>query len=254
MQPLSTVMMVFNEEENIERCIRSVLPFSDEILVVDSFSTDNTVELAQQFGATVVQHHFEGYIEQKQYIINKAKFDLVFTIDADEEATQALQEEIFKIKQSKSRHHYFVNRLNKIGKKWIQHGGWHPDWKLRLFYKNEVKVIGEQPHDEIIATVSKKSKKFKGKLLHYSDVGISDRIQTLNKHSSSAANSLFKKSKKTNSIKILVKPMFRFFSEYVIKLGFMDGRWGYFLAKSNAQYVFWRELKLWELWKNNKNE
>ena len=254
MQLLSTVMMVFNEAENIERCIRSVMPFSDEILVVDSFSTDATVEIAKQLGAKVIQHPFEGYIEQKQYIIDQAKYDLVFTIDADEEATEGLQAEILSVKQSDQRHHYFVNRLNKIGSKWIQHGGWHPDWKLRLFYKNEVKVIGEQPHDEIIATVSKKSKKFKGKLLHYSDVGMNDRIRTLNQHSSSAANSLFKKGKKTNPAKILVKPMFRFFKEYIIKLGFLDGRWGYFIAKSNAQYVLWRELKLWELWKNMENE
>ena len=253
MQPLSTVIMTYNEAENIERCIRSVKSFSDEILVVDSFSSDQTVEIAKSLGAIVLQHRFEGYIEQRRFIIEKASNDFVFTLDADEEASDALQNEILDIKKEPKHRHYSINRLNKIGEIWIYHGAWHPDWKLRLFFKNEVKVIGSQPHDRIIAVNSEKSKKLKSKLLHYSDNDLEDRVQTTNKHSTSAANSLFQKGKKTNLLRILIKPPFRFLSDYFLKFGFLDGRMGYFLAKTNAQYVFLREIKLWELWKNQRN-
>ena len=254
MQPLSTVIMTYNEAENIERCIRSVQSFSDEILVVDSFSSDQTLEIAQRLGALVIQHKFEGYIEQRRFIIEKASNDFVFTLDADEEASEGLQKEISAIKKAPKRQHYSVNRLNKIGETWIYHGAWHPDWKLRLFFKNEVKVVGSQPHDKIVAINSKKSEKLKSKLLHFSDSSIEERIQTTNKHSTSAANSLFQKRKKTNLFRILFKPSFRFINDYLLKFGFLDGRMGYFLAKTNAHYVFLREIKLWEHWKNHHNE
>ena len=254
MQPISTAIMTYNEEENIERCIRSVLSFSDEVLVVDSFSTDATAEIAKRLGAVVLQNKFEGYIEQRRFILEKAKHEFVFTIDADEEVSEILQKEILELKKAPKHRHYLINRLNKIGNSWIYHGAWHPDWKLRLFYKNEIKVEGAQPHDRIISLSAQKPKKLKGKLLHYSDKGIEDRMQTVNKHSSTAADSLFQKGKKTNGIRLLLKPAFRFFNEYFLKLGFLDGRIGYFLAKSNAQYVLLRELKLWERWKNQTDE
>jgi len=254
MEKLSTVIMTFNESAHIRRCIESVLPFSDEILLVDSFSTDNTVQIAQNLGATIFQNKFDGYIEQRKFCIKKATHDFVFVIDADEEVSEILQLNILKEKENPTSDAYLLNRLNSIGNIWIYYGGWHPDWKLRLFFKNKIAVVGEQPHDKIILIDKTKPKKLKGDLLHYSDANLTERNETINKHSSSAAQHLFTRGIKTNIFRILIKPLYRFVSEYFFKLGFLDGIIGFFVAKSNAHYVFLREMKLWEMWQNETNE
>lgn len=254
MEKLSTVIMTFNESAHIGRCIESVLPFSDEVLVVDSFSTDDTVKIAKMLNATVLQNKFEGYIEQRKFCIEKATYPLVFVIDADEAVSEELKIEIFITKKNQKSNGYLINRLNSIGNIWIHYGGWHPDWKLRLFFRDKIKVVGEQPHDKIILNDKTKPQKLKGNLLHYSDANLTERNETVNKHSTSAAQHLFNQGKRTNVFRIILKPLYRFVLEYFFKLGFMDGLIGYFVAKSNAQYVFLREMKLWELWKIKKHE
>ena len=254
MEKLSTVIMTFNESAHIGRCIESVLAFSDEVLVVDSFSTDNTVQIAKDLGATVIQNKFDGYIEQRRFCIKKATYSFVFVIDADEAVNEELKQQILNAKGSPQSDGYQVNRLNSIGDTWIRYGGWHPDWKLRLFFKEKVEVVGEQPHDRITLIGNIKPEKLKGDLLHYSDANLTERNATVNKHSTSAARHLFNKGKRTNVFRITLKPLYRFVLEFFFKLGFLDGMIGYFVAKSNAQYVFLREIKLWELWKNKNNE
>jgi len=254
MEKLSTVIMTYNEAAHIGKCVKSVLPFSDEVLVVDSFSTDDTVQIAQVLGATILQNKFDGYIEQRKFCIKNATHSFVFVIDADEAVSEALLHEILKEKENPTSSAYIINRLNSIGNIWIHYGGWHPDWKLRLFFKDKVKVVGEQPHDKIILIDKTKPQKLKGNLLHYSDANLTDRNETVNKHSTSAAQYLFDKGKRTNVFRILFKPLYRFINEYFFKLGFLDGVIGYFVAKSNAQYVFLREIKLWELWQTQNDE
>ena len=254
MEKLSTVIMTFNESAHIGRCIESVLAVSDQILVVDSFSTDETVQIAEELGATVILNKFDGYIEQRRFCIEKATYPFVFVIDADEAVSNELKIEILKIKENPKSTGYRINRLNSIGNIWIHYGGWHPDWKLRLFFKDKIEVVGEQPHDKIILIDKTKPQKLKGDLLHYSDANLTERNETVNKHSTSAAQHLFNQGKRTNVFRIIFKPLYRFVLEYFLKLGFMDGLIGYFVAKSNAQYVFLREIKLWELWKNKDNE
>ena len=253
MEKLSTVIMTFNESAHIGRCIESVLPFSDEVLVVDSFSTDNTVQIAKELGAKVFQNKFDGYIEQRKVCIKKATYPFVFVIDADEAVNDELKFQILKTKESPKSNAYLINRLNSIGDIWVHYGGWHPDWKLRLFFKDKIEVVGEQPHDKIILSDKTKPQKLKGDLLHFSDANMAERNETVNKHSTSAAQHLFKQGKKSNAFRIVFKPLYRFILEYFFKLGFMDGFIGYFVAKSNAQYVFLREMKLWEL-NNTKND
>ncbi len=254
MEKLSTVIMTFNESAHISRCVESVLAFSDEILVVDSFSTDDTVQIAKDLGATVLQNKFDGYIEQRRFCIEKATHPFVFVIDADEAVNEELKLQILKTKENPKSSGYRINRLNSIGNIWIHYGGWHPDWKLRLFFKDKVEVIGEQPHDKIILIDKTKPQKLKGNLLHYSDANLTERNATVNKHSTSAAHHLFNQRKKTTIFRIVLKPLYRFVLEYFFKLGFLDGVIGFFVAKSNAQYVFLREIKLWELWKNKHHE
>lgn len=250
MQPLSVVIITFNEAEQIERCIRSVQTVADEILVVDSFSTDATVEIARSLGAGVIQNKFEGFIQQRSFCIQNTEHDFILALDCDECPDETLTSEIQKIKENPTHDAFLLNRLSSIGDQWIRHGSWHPDWKLRLFFRDKVEMGGMPPHDKIISRKGVTLKKLKGKLLHYSDKTTADRTKTNEKHSTVAAQALFERGKKTNIFRFLFKPAFRFFSDFVLKFGFLDGQMGYFIAKANAQYVYLRETKLRQLWKD----
>ncbi len=130
---LSAVIITFNEEKNIERCIQSLIPVADEVLVVDSFSTDSTREKAGNLGARVVEHAFDGHIQQKNWAANQAKYDFVLSLDADEALTDELRDSILKIKTNWVGEGYRVKRLTSYCGQWIKHCGWYPDMKLRLF-------------------------------------------------------------------------------------------------------------------------
>lgn len=252
MEQLSVVIMTFNEAARIERCIRSVQSLADEILVVDSYSTDQTVEMAESLGAKVIQNHFEGFIEQRKFCVQAAKHNFILALDCDECPDETLQSEIQSLKKDTNHGAYWLSRLSSIGDTWIHHGAWHPDWKLRLFFRNKIIIEGTPPHDNISPTKGATTKKLKGKLLHYSHDTIADLMATIEKYSSTAAQSLFEKGKKTNLIRIFFKPLFRFISDFVLKFGFLDNQMGYFIAKANAQYVYLREKKLQALWLNKK--
>lgn len=256
MEKLSVAIITFNEEENIERCIQSVASFADEILVVDSFSTDRTVELAESLGAKVLQNRFDGFIEQRGFCIKNAKYDFILALDCDECPDETLKASIRKIKinpsasTDTSRKIFLLNRLSAIGDQFLYHGNWHPDWKLRLFFRESVIMSGNPPHDKIDSKPGIKIEKLKGKLLHYSDRTKADRTRAIEKHSTVAANFRFSEKRKSNALKIFIKPIFRFLSGFIFKRGFLDGALGFFVAKSEARYVFLREQKLSHLWKN----
>ena len=250
MEKLSVVIITFNEEKNIGRCIQSVSSFADEILVVDSFSTDRTVELAESFGAKVIQNPFDGFIEQRGFCIKNARYDFILALDCDECPDENLKTSIQKIKENLSGKNFQLNRLSAIGDQFLYHGNWHPDWKLRLFFRENVLMSGNPPHDKIGSKPGIKVEKLKGKLLHYSDRTKADRTRAIEKHSTVAANFHFSQKKKTNVLKIFIKPIFRFLSGFILKKGFLDGSLGFFVAKSEARYVFLREKKLSHLWKN----
>lgn len=249
MEKLSVVVMTFNEEANIERCLASVKTLADDLLVVDSFSTDRTVELAQKMGARVIQHAFDGYVAQRKFSIEAAKFQFVLTIDADEWLSETLATSITAAKNRKQFDCYEMNRCNSIGGQWIRHGGWYPDRKIRLFEREKVRIAGEEPHDKILPVHGASVGRLTGDLLHESDANIASRYFTINKHSTAAARHLFAKGKKSNWASILFKPAARFLSEYVIKTGFLDGFYGFVVALSSAHYVYLREVKLRELWR-----
>lgn len=248
-QKLSVVIMTFNEAANIGRCITALGDLADDLLVVDSFSTDDTVAIAQSLGARTILHPFEGYTHQRIFCIENANYDLVLTLDADEWLSEEAVAEIREIKKERRFDCYQINRLNSIGGQWMRHGGWHPDWKLRLFDRHKAVCIGAQPHDRMEPVKGATVAKLRGKLYHASDKNISVRVVTIDRHSTTAAKHLFQTGKRTNLFRLLLKPVFRFLSEYVFQLGFLDGFYGFVVAKTSAQYVFLREAKLWELQK-----
>lgn len=243
--PISTVIITFNEATNIARCIQSVSEISDEILIVDSFSTDNTKEIAESLGATFIQNKFDGHIQQKNFAMQKAKHDIVLSLDADEELSSELKESIKEIKKHWTHDAYQVNRLNNYCGTFIYHGGWYPDKKIRLWDRRKGRWGGENPHDRVIMDKDSKIKRVKGNLLHYTYRTPSEHLAQMNKFSDIAANEAFKKGKKTSVILHLVLyPWFTFIKSYFLKLGFLDGSAGYQVAFNAAYYRFLKYSKL----------
>ena len=241
--------MTFNEETKIERCIDSVLKVSDEIVVIDSNSTDRTVEIAESMGARIVFHEFLGYIAQRELSIENATHNFVLALDADEFLSTELQEEILAIKKNANHDVYYLNRLNSINGYWLKHGSWFPHRIIRLFFKGNIKCGGNPPHDRIYALEGKTSQKLKGLLMHHCNEDIHDRMTTVNHHSSRAAQHRFELGKKTNYFRILIKPLWKFIVEYFLRLGFLDGFYGFLMARTTAFYIYLRESKLKEYWK-----
>lgn len=246
---LSVVIITFNEEQNIARCIESVLPVADEILIVDSYSKDETKVICNDYKVRFVENAFEGHIQQKNYAASIAEFDHVLSLDADEELTKELQLSVLDVKSDFKADGYIVNRLSSYCGQWIKYCGWYPDKKLRLWNRRKGKWGGENPHDKYLMEEGSKIEKLQGDLLHYTFHTIEQHIETINKFSSIAAQMRFDKGKSTNLFKILFKPGAKFFTQYILKLGFLDGYLGYVICKSSAHSAFLKEAKLKQLYK-----
>jgi glycosyltransferase involved in cell wall biosynthesis len=249
---LSVVIMTYNEEANIGRCLESVRGLAEEVFVLDSYSTDGTVEIARSTGARVEQHPFDTYVHQKNRMIEMASNDWILSIDADEYLSDELKKSILRVKTQTDLDGFKSNRRNKIGDKWINHGNWYPDRKIRLFDRRKVRIVGNDPHDVMEPIPGARIGFLKGDLMHLADDSLSSRFQTIERHSTRAAEALFAKGKRWSLLKIIGKPFIRFVVSYFIRLGFLDGYYGLFIARSEAFYVWMREVKLWELCRKAK--
>jgi glycosyltransferase involved in cell wall biosynthesis len=249
---ISLVTITLNEEANIARCIQSARELADEVLVVDSFSTDRTLDIARQLGARVLQHPFEGHIQQKEWAIAQAAHDRVLFMDADEALSPELQAAIREVKDSWPHDCYWCNRLSQMGGRWIRHGAWYPDRKMRLFDRRKYRTAGINPHDKFVPIAGASAGRLRGDLLHYTNSDIHDRALTINKLSTHAARAYHEGGKRGSWLRLLTKPRLRFFSEYVLRGGCLDGFYGFVIAKTSAQYVFLRESKLLEIQRQEK--
>lgn len=254
MASISTVIITFNEADNIAACIESATRVSDEIIVVDSFSTDNTVQIASDLGAIVFQNEFKGHIEQKNFAVSCAKNDWILSLDADERCSEEMINAILAEKSNFHEKAYQFNRLNNYCGQWIKHGGWYPDRKVRLWHKENGNWGGTNPHDEVILHNLERPKQLKGNILHYSYHSYSEHLAQNNKFSSISAKALFMKGKTVGLLKLIVNPTFRFLREYVFKLGFLDGLNGFVIAINNAHLVFMKYAKLKELTKSQETK
>ncbi len=241
---LSVVIMTYNEEANLPRCLESVKGIGDEIFILDSFSTDRTLEIAQGAGARVEQHTFGSYVEQKKRLVKKAAFDWVLCMDADEFLSEELRKSILRVKANNAFDGYLNNRKNKIGNRWINHGSWYPDRKIRLFDRRKVRITGQDPHDVMSPDKDARIGFLKGDLMHLADIDFNSRFQKNQKYSTRAAEALFLKGIEPGLFRRWLKPAARFLTSYLLRLGFLDGYYGWFVAKSEAQYVWMRESKL----------
>ena len=249
MTPISLVIITYNEEKNIARCISSVGELADEIVVVDSFSTDRTEEICRQYGAKFVQHTFEGHIQQKNYAITQATHSHILSLDADEALSDELKESIRRVKQNWKCDGYYFNRLTNYCGKWIRHSGWYPDRKLRLFDSRKGRWAGVNPHDRYELDKGSSKQHLVGDLLHYCFSSIQEHLDQTNKFTGEGAQALFEKGKRSNTLKMVVKPAAKFFRNYFFKRGFQDGYYGYIICRTSAFSTFIKYAKLKELQK-----
>lgn len=250
---LSVVIITFNEERNIERCLISVKDIADEIIVLDSFSTDKTEEICNKYKVRFFQHKFDGHIQQKNRAITYSNNNYILSVDADEEVSSELNKSIIAIKENCNADGYFFNRLNNYCGKWIKHTSWYPDKKLRLWDKTKGEWGGENPHDKFIMQANTIQKYLKGDLKHYSYNSITEHVEQANKFSGIAANTIFEKGNKSNFVKVLFKPYWKFFREYFFKLGFLDGFYGLVISVIMSYEVFLKYTKLYLKYKNKNS-
>ena len=197
MAKLSVVILTFNEEKNIARCIDCGRRVADEIVVVDSFSRDRTEEICRDKEITFIQHEFEGHIEQKNWARKQASHPYVLSLDADEALSERLEKGILAEKEKGFPYDgYFFNRMTNFCGKWIRNCGWYPDKKLRLWDNEKGNWEGENPHDRFEMEKGATLKYLKGDLLHYSFYSIEEHMQTVNKFSSISANMRYRRGRK----------------------------------------------------------
>ena len=242
---LSVVIITLNEEKNIARCLESIKDLADEIVVVDSFSTDKTIEICQNFNARVVEQKFLGYQDQKNLAHQLAQFDYILSIDADEVVSPELFEEITKAKNNFEFDGYDFNRLTNYNGQWIRYCGWYPDSKIRLVKKNKAKWGGGYIHEGL--EVQGTTGHLNGDLLHYSYDSISSHVLQTNKYSTLEAKVHYENGKRASIAKLITRPPFQFFKDYFLKLGILDGRYGFVICFLNALYVLLKYAKMLDL-------
>lgn len=232
---ISATIITLNEERNIERCIRSLEPIADEIIVLDSFSTDKTVEICERLGVRLEQRKWAGYAASKNYLNSLATYDYIFSVDADEAVDETLAQEILKVKQLPNPELYSVNRLTNYCGKWIKHSGWYPDVKLRLFPKEGCEWEGAFVHEELNYPQELEIHQLEGHLEHYSYYSFTGHRERADKYSALTAQKMHHRGKKASLLKPYLSAAGRFISMYLLKLGFLDGRMGFKIAQISAQ-------------------
>jgi len=251
MVKLSVAIITFNEQKNIDRCLKSVKEIADEIVVVDSFSTDKTEEICANYGVRFITHRFEGHVEQKNFAVSQCSNQWVLSLDADEALSEELTKSILEVITNPNADGYSFNRATHFCGQHIRHCGWSPDPSLRLWNKDKGKWAGNNPHDKYYMNEGATRKHVSGDLLHYSYYSIEEQIAQISKFSTIAARSKFKKGKKSNLLQITVYPTWRFIRDYFLKRGFLDGYYGFVICTNSAHEVFLKYAKLRDLWRNN---
>lgn len=240
---LSAVIITNNEERNIGRCIDSLAGIADEVIVVDSYSTDRTTVIAASKGARVVQQEFLGFAGQKNFASSQASSDFILSLDADEALSDELRASIIDVKSNWQYDGYWMSRLTNYCGTWIRHGGWYPDKKVRLFDRRKAKWVGKVLHEGIEVNESRCGT-LSGDLLHYSFYTLSDHLKVIDRYTEVQSRELFENGISPGLSHLVVRPAFKFFRDYIIKAGFLDGFAGYCVAKLSAKATFIKYAKL----------
>lgn len=249
---ISGVIITYNEEDHLEKCLKSLEGIVDEIVVVDSFSTDRTPEICEQFNVIFIQEQFRGYIEQKNFALSKTSHDYILSLDGDEAVSDKLKASILNVKSNWQYDGYYCNRLNNYCGQWIKHSDWYPDKKLRLFKKDCGEWQGINPHDRFTLKMNAKAGKINGDLLHWIYKDYKEHNLKVEKFSTIAAEAYYKLGKKSSITKIIFRPTWAFFKAYILRLGFLDGLNGLIICVQTYNVTFLKYIKLHQLWKQSK--
>ena len=243
--PVSVYVLTYNNRRTIEQCLKS-LDWAEELVIVDSFSTDGTYEICQRHTDKTYQRKWTGHRDQYQYAANQTTHDWIMFVDADEEIPRELAEEIRKVLEERTNDvdGFLVYRRTYYLGRWIRFGGWYPDCEVRLYRRDKGRWEGGL-HAKVV--VDGRVDSLKNQYLHYTYRDISDQLQTIDRYSRIAAEDMFKSGEKFNLFKLLFHPPFRFIKEYLFKSGFRDGLPGLIIIVSTMFYVFIKHAKLWEL-------
>lgn len=241
---LSVAIITFNEEDKIAQCIESVLPIADEIVVIDSFSSDKTKEICNKYAVVFIENKFEGHIQQKNFAIEKCSSPYILSLDADECLDKKSIADIMAVKNNWTHDGYFFNRLNNYCGHWVRHGGWYPDKKLRLWDSRLGSWQGTNPHDEFILHAGAKIKHLKSDILHFTLASVEDHKKQIEYFTTIAAKASNSKGKSANLTHAFGAAIVKFTKDYLFKLGFLDGKIGFQIAWLSAWASYLKYKKI----------
>lgn len=240
--PISATIITFNEEENIRKCIES-LHFVEEVIVVDSYSQDKTIEIAESLGAKVIQNAFAGYGQQKNFAADHASHEWILNLDADETVTPELEAEIREIfaNLNDPNSAYQTPRLTQYCGKWIKHGGWYPNYVTRFYHKQSARWTEPEVHESLAKRNDWNKleiKKFKNHLHHFSFPTFKSQVEVNLKYAARGAQDLINRKGKPGLLSVFIRPLGKFIECYFVKLGILDGKEGLFIALNAAYSMF----------------
>jgi len=244
MPKISAVIITFNEELSIDRCLASLQGIADEIIVVDSFSTDATEEICKKHNVNFVKHVFEGFRDQKNFALTLATYKNIISLDADEALSDKLRESIFAIKDNWKYDGYLFNRRGNYCGNWIRHSEWYPDRQLRLFYADHGQWGKLNLHEKFLMSNGARIGKLKGDLLHWPFSSHQDHIDKMYKYSLIGAEEFHKAGIKANIFTPYIHFLWGFFRSFIINRGFLDGRSGYLICSIYAKSTYNKYKKL----------
>jgi glycosyltransferase involved in cell wall biosynthesis len=250
--PVSVYVLTSNNRRTIERCLKSLF-WAEELIVVDSFSNDGTFEICQRYTDKAYRREWKGHRDQYQYAADLTTRNWIMFVDADEEVPSELVEEIRRELEGGTEgvDGFFVYRRTYYLGRWIRYGGWYPDGEIRLYRRDKGRWEGGL-HAKI--AVNGKVTNLKNQYLHYTYRDISDQIQTIDRYSAIAVEDILNSAKTFKLANLIFHPPFRFFKDYILKFGFLDGIPGLIIAVSTAFYAFVKHAKLWERSFSSKNK
>jgi glycosyltransferase involved in cell wall biosynthesis len=249
---ISAVIITFNEERNIQRCLESLQGVADEIVVVDSYSTDQTPLICKSFDIRFIYHKFTGHIEQKNWAILQASYPYILSLDADEALSDELRASVLKAKENWTHDGYYFNRLTNYCGKWIRHTSWYPARKLRLWDSRKGSWGGFNPHDKFFLNKGATRQFLKGEILHYSYYTVTEHLVQINSFSTIMARSYYDRGRRVYISSIILHPLWRFIKDFLLRLGFLDGYYGFIVSVNSAHEVFLKYVKLRNIYKDEK--
>lgn len=243
---ITACVLAFNNETEIRRCLSS-LSFADEIVVIDSFSTDKTVEICKEYTDKIFQYHFESFGKLRNLMLKHASHEWIFSLDTDEETTEAVIKEIKQaVNASDSKDAYYIPRRNRIFGRWLKHGGWYPDYRQPQLYRKNAMKYHEQDDVHEGYTITGSVGYFRQAILQYPFRNLSHYLSKMERYSTLMAIRMQKENKHFKKHQVITHPLFSFIKMYFFRRGFLDGFPGFLLAISYTYYTFIKYVKLWE--------